>query len=83
MTEDELVGWHYQLDGHEFEQASLIVQLVKNLPAGGRTGFDPWVGKILWRRAWPPTPVFLAWRIRWTEGPGGLQSMQLQRLGHD
>ena len=31
MTEDELVGWHYQLDGHEFEQASLIVQLVKNL----------------------------------------------------
>ena len=33
MTEDELVGWHYQLDGHEFEQASLIVQLVKNLPA--------------------------------------------------
>ena len=33
MTEDELVGWHYQLNGHEFEQASLIVQLVKNLPA--------------------------------------------------
>ena len=22
-------------------------------------GFDPWVGKILWRRAWQPTPVFL------------------------
>ena len=21
MTEDELVGWHYRLDGHEFEQA--------------------------------------------------------------
>ena len=21
MTENELVGWHYQLDGHEFEQA--------------------------------------------------------------
>ena len=20
MTEDEMVGWHYQLDGHEFEQ---------------------------------------------------------------
>ena len=20
MTEDEIVGWHYQLDGHEFEQ---------------------------------------------------------------
>ena len=22
-------------------------------------GFDPWDGKILWRRAWQPTPVFL------------------------
>ena len=22
MTEDEMVGWHYQLNGHEFEQAS-------------------------------------------------------------
>ena len=21
MTEDETVGWHHQLDGHEFEQA--------------------------------------------------------------
>ena len=22
MTEDEMVGWHQRLDGHEFEQAS-------------------------------------------------------------
>ena len=25
----------------------------------GRPGFDPWVEKILWRRKWQPTPVFL------------------------
>ena len=25
----------------------------------------------------------LAWRIPWTEGPGGLRSMGLQRVGHD
>ena len=25
----------------------------------GRPGFDPWVGKIPWRRKWQPTPVFL------------------------
>ena len=25
----------------------------------------------------------LAWRIPWTEEPGGLQSMRLQRVGHD
>ena len=24
-----------------------------------RLGFNPWVGKIPWRRAWQPTPVFL------------------------
>ena len=24
MTEDEMVGWHHQLDGHEFEQASRV-----------------------------------------------------------
>ena len=23
-----------------------------------RYGFNPWAGKILWRRAWQPTPVF-------------------------
>ena len=25
----------------------------------------------------------LAWEIPWTEEPGGLQSMELQRVGHD
>ena len=35
--------------------------VVRNAPtnAGDRQGFDPWVGKIPWRRAWQPTPVFL------------------------
>jgi len=33
--------------------------MVKNLPAMGRPEFDPWVGKIPWRRAWQPTPVSL------------------------
>ena len=28
-------------------------------------------------------PSFLAWRIPWTEEPGGLQSMASQRVGHD
>ena len=38
-----------------------------------RRGFLPWVGKIPWWRAWQPTPVFLPWRIPWTEEPGGLK----------
>ena len=33
--------------------------VVKNPPAMQETGFDPWAGKIPWRRAWQPTPVFL------------------------
>ena len=32
--------------------------MVKNLPAFGRPGFDPWVGKAPWRREGQPTPVF-------------------------
>ena len=28
-----------------------------------RHRFDPWVGKILWRRKWQPTPVFLPWEF--------------------
>ena len=37
--------------------------MVKNSPANSRdtrlVGFHPCVGKILWRRAWQPTQVFL------------------------
>ena len=36
--------------------------VVKNPPATAgdeQMQFDPWVGKIPWRRAWQPTPVFL------------------------
>ena len=36
-----------------------VAQMVKNLLAIMRPGFDPWVGKILLRREWLPTPVFL------------------------
>ena len=28
-----------------------------------RPRFDPWVGKIPWRREWLPTPVFLPWKF--------------------
>ena len=38
--------------------ASLVAQLFKNPPAIQRPEFDPWVGKIPWRRERLPTPVF-------------------------
>ena len=43
--------------------ASQAVLVVKNLSANAgkykRHGFDPWVGKIPWRRAGQPTPIIL------------------------
>ena len=52
---------------------SPIIYIHMNLPGGTngkepacqcrrhkRHRFDPWVGKILWRRKWQPTPVFLS-----------------------
>ena len=59
-------------------QASLVVQMLKSLPAMQETQFDPWVGKIPWRRKCQPTPVFLLGKISWTEEPGGLQCMGSQ-----
>jgi len=56
-----------------------VPQSVKNSPAIWETWVRSRVGKILWRRAWQPTPVFLPGESLWTEEPGELQSMGLQR----
>ena len=48
-----------------------LAQTVKNLSAIFR--FDPWVGKIPWRRERQPTPVFLPGESPWIEEPGGLK----------
>ena len=36
-----------------------MAQTVRCLSTMWRPGFDPWVGKIPWRRKWQPPPVFL------------------------
>ena len=38
--------------------------MIKNLPAMQEIWFNPWVGKIPWRRKWLPTPVFLIGEFR-------------------
>ena len=49
--------------------------MVKNPPAYcRRPRFNTWVGKIPWRRAWQPTPVFFPGEFPWTEKPGRLFS---------
>ena len=45
-----------------------------------RHRLDPQVQKIPWRRAWQLTPVFFARKTPWIEEPGGLWSMESQRV---
>ena len=40
MTEDEMVGWHHQLNGHEFEKAQGVGDR-----QGSLTCSSPWDGK--------------------------------------
>ena len=42
MTEDEMVGWHNRLDGHEFEQALVVGDI-----QGGLACRSPWRHKEL------------------------------------
>ena len=68
-------NWHFR-DG----------SVVKNLPANaedaGDTGFIPGLEDPLEKEMATHSSV-LAWKIPWTEEPGGLHSMGSQRVGHD
>ena len=44
------------------------------IPPYKRCGCTPWIRKIPWSKKWQLTRI-LAWKIPWTEEPGGLQSM--------
>ena len=57
--------------------------VIKNLPANaGDAGLIPGLGRSPGRGHATHSSV-LAWRIPWTEEPGGLQPMELQRVRHD
>ena len=62
-----------------FFKASLVAQTVKNLPAMQETPvrFLGWEDPL--EREMATHSSILAWRIPWTEKPGSLQSMGLQR----
>ena len=51
--------------------ASLVAQMVKNLPAVQETWVDPWIGKIPWSREWLPTPVSLPGEFHRQKSLGG------------
>ena len=60
--------------------------MVKNLPDNEgkmRCSFDPWVRKIPLKEGMATHSSILAWRIPWTEEPGRLQLIGLQRVRHN
>ena len=59
-------------------RASLVAQMVKNLPEMQETWVWPLENPLEKRMAIHPST--LAWRISWTEEPGGLQSMGSQTV---
>ena len=67
----------------DIDIASLVAQMVEYLPVMQETQ----VQSLGWED--PPEKgmathfSFLAWRIPWTEEPGWLQSIELQRVRHD
>ena len=63
-------------------RASLVAQMIKNPPAMQET----WVQSLSWEdpleKGMATHSSIPAWKIPWTEEPGGLQSMGSQRIGH-
>ena len=64
-------------------RGSLVAQTVKRLSAM----LETWVRSLGWEdpleKEMTTHSSTLAWKIPWTEEPGRLQSMGLQRVGHD
>ena len=54
-------------------QCRLDVRLASSIPGSGRS----------WEKGMAIHSSILAWRIPWTEEPGGLQSMGSHEVGHD
>ena len=57
--------------------------MVKRVPATRETQVHSLGQEDLWEKEMATNSSTLAWKIPWTEEPGGLQSMGSQRVGHD
>ena len=63
--------------------ASLMAQMVKNLPEMQETWAQSLGREDPLEEEMATNTSILAWTVPWTEKPGGLQSMGLQRVGHN
>ena len=60
-----------------------MAQTVKRLPTIRETRVQSLDREDLLEKEMATHSSILAWKISWTEKPGGLQSMGSQRVGHD
>ena len=60
-----------------------VAQMVKNLPAVQETWVQSLGQEDALEKGQATYSSILAWRIPWTEEPGGLQFMGLKRVGHN
>ena len=63
--------------------ASLVAQMVKNLPPMWEIGVQSLGLESLPEKLMATHSTILAWEIPWAEKPGGLQFIWSQRVGHD
>ena len=63
--------------------AFLVAQIVKNLPATQETQVRSLGQEDPLQKGMVTHSSILAWRILWTEEPGGLQSIASQRVEHE
>ena len=68
---------------HFHFETSLVAQMIKHLPTMRETQVQSLGREDPLETEMAPHSSTLAWKIPWTEEPGKLQSMGLQRVGHD
>ena len=61
----------------------MVAQMVKHLPAMRKTWVQSLGQEDTLKEEIATHSSTLAWKIPWSEEPGRLQSMGLQRVGHD
>ena len=60
-----------------------VGSVVKNPSANVGDSFNPWVGKIPWRREWPPTPEFLPGEFHGQRSLVSYSPWGCRRAGHN
>ena len=71
------------MGGASEKRASLVAQMVKRLPAMRETPVQSLGQTDPLEKEMATHSSTLAWEISWIEEPGGLQSMESQRVRHD